>query len=122
MTVSANKPLHVDLRREGRVLVIAISGSADMFDAPKLRDALRQFLARSETAILLDLTNLDFLGPGGLDAILSARQELPAPRGRIGLVNPHPEIRRMLEVTRLTRIFPIYDSVERACEALDRGE
>lgn len=118
MALSADRPLQMEVRRKDRGLVIAVHGSVDVLDAPALQEQLQKLTAREDApeVVVLDLSDLDFIGPDGIDALLRVRRALQSQKGRIRLVHPSPEIRRMLQVTRLTKILPIYDSVEQALE------
>ncbi|MBN1942484.1 MAG: STAS domain-containing protein [Phycisphaerae bacterium] len=116
MTLSADRPLQLDVRQDERGAVVSAHGNVDMLDAPALQDQLQKLLPLSAPLVVLDLSDLDFIGPAGIDALLTARQALQARHGQIRLVHPNPEIRRMLQLTRLTEILPIFDTVEQAME------
>ena len=114
MTISSDRSLQMDVRRVGSAVVIAVRGSASMVDAPRLGEELQRLADRPHTTIILDLTDLNFIGAEGIDALLLARERLNVQQGQIRLVHPNKEIRRILELTRLTKIFPIFDSIEEA--------
>lgn len=114
MTISADRPLQLDFRPLGQAIVITAHGSAEVLDAPQLQERLQRLVDRPDRIIVLDLSDLDFIGPGGLDALLTVRQALKARHGQIRLVNPNPEIHRLLQVSRLTEVFPIFDTVDQA--------
>jgi anti-sigma B factor antagonist len=114
MTISADRPLQLDVRRENGNVVISAHGNIDVLDAPMLQEQLQELVRESRRLVVLDLSDLDFIGPDGLDVLLTVRKALKVHKGQIRLVHPHPEIRRMLQVTRLTKILPIFDTVEQA--------
>jgi anti-sigma B factor antagonist len=114
MTLSADRPLQLDVRRDEGGVVISAHGSVDALDAPQLQEQLQRLIPQTRQVIVLDLSDLDFIGPDGLDALLTVRNALQVHHGQIRLVHPNPEIHRMLEVTRLTEILPIFDTVEQA--------
>ena len=114
MTISADRPLLLDVHTEERAVVISAHGSADVLDVPDLQERLARLASHPNRIIILDLSDLDFIGPDGLDALLNVRQVVLKKHGQIRLVNPNREIRRMLQVSRLMEIFPVYDSVEQA--------
>ncbi|MBN1555646.1 MAG: STAS domain-containing protein [Phycisphaerae bacterium] len=116
MTLSADRPLQLDVRQDERGFIVSVHGSVDVLDAPALQDQLEQLIPLPSPLVVLDLSDLDFIGPDGIDALLTARQALQSHHGEIRLVHPNPEIRRVLQVTRLTEILPIFDTVEQAME------
>jgi len=101
----------------GRASVIRLSGSADMVDARLLREILQELAAKADNIIVLDLTDLEFIGCEGIDAILAGKALAGIEHGQIRLVGLNPEIRHILEITRLTEVFPIFDTVDNAVKA-----
>ena len=107
----------MEVRRVGSAVVITARGSATMVDAPRLGEELQRLVGHPRTTIILDLTDLDFIGAEGIDALLLARERLSVQQGQIRLVHPNEKIRRILDLTRLTEVFGIFDSLEEALAA-----
>ncbi len=114
MTISSDRSLQMEVSRIGQAVVITVHGSASMVDAPRLGEELQRLADRPHSTIILDLTDLNFIGAEGIDALLLARKRLDVQQGQIRLVHPNEGIRRILELTRLTKIFPVFDSLEDA--------
>ena len=66
---------------------------------------------------MLDLHEMDFICSLGLGAIINGHLKSRHHQGQIRLVGPVPPVRELLETTRLTKLFGIYDSVEQALTA-----
>src|SRR5262249_27627828 len=94
--------------------VVVASGEIDMCTSPALSDALEQAAEESER-IIIDLTRVTFLDSSGMAVMVAAlnhnhhRQE-----GTLCLVGVSGLVLRALQVTDLTKLFPIYNSVEDA--------
>ena len=114
MTISSDRSLQMEVSHIGPAVVITVHGSASMVDAPRLGEELQRLADRPHATIILDLTDLNFIGAEGIDALLLARERLNVQQGQIRFVHPNKEIRRILELTRLTKVFPIFDSLEDA--------
>jgi anti-sigma B factor antagonist len=106
--------LQMDVRCESRAVVVTVRGSAGMVHAHRVRMELEHLTEHPGTNIILDLSELEFIGADGVDAILAGRELSRMRKGQIRLVNPGPNVRRLLEITRLTQVMPIYASVEEA--------
>lgn len=119
MTAGTNRPLTLDVRELGSAVVVAVGGSADMQDSEQLRAALEKLAARQFTAIVLDLSDMDFICSAGLGAIIAAHLKVRHNRGSVRLVNPRPAVRKLLETTRLTKLFAIHDDVDQALAGID---
>lgn len=114
MTSSANKPLHLDVAREGNLAVVKVSGSVAMAEAELLREYLERLAAERVPVIVLDLSEMDFISSLGLGAIISGHLKCRHHNGRIKLAGPTRPVCELLETTRLNKLFGIYESVEQA--------
>jgi len=108
------RPLKLDVREAPSGAVVQVHGSASMVEAETLRVKLEKLAARRVPLIVLDLRDMDFISSAGLGAIISAHLKTCHHQGQIRLVDPQPAVRELLETTRLTKLFPIYPSVEAA--------
>ena len=114
MSTSSNKPLKLEVSREADSAVVTISGSASMAEANRLRETLEQLAAEEVRVIVLDLRKMDFICSLGLGAIINGHLKCRHHQGQIRLVGPVPPVRELLETTRLTKLFGIYDTLDEA--------
>ncbi len=115
MTTPADKPLRLKVRRHGEAAaVVKVFGSVSISEADRLREQLESLAAERVPVIILDLSEMDFICSLGLGAIISGHLKCRHHRGQIRLVKPLPQVRELLETTRLTKLFGVYDSVEAA--------
>jgi len=64
--------------------------------------------------LVLDLSEIEYCDSSGLSAILLAYRILQADEGHIRLANPTKNVRKLIEISQLDRILPIFPSVEDA--------
>ena len=114
MTVAGRKPLRLDVAREGDAAVVTVSGSVTINEADRLRETLETLAAERAPVMVLDLADMDFICSLGLGAIISGHLKCRHHRGQIRLVHPPPPVRELLETTRLTKLFGIFDSLAQA--------
>ncbi|HAU38097.1 MAG TPA: hypothetical protein DCX07_10335 [Phycisphaerales bacterium] len=112
--MSSRKPLAMDVRQIGGATVVTVNGSAGMSEAERMRAALERLAADRTPVIVLDLSRMDFICSTGLGAIIAGHLKCRHHAGQIRLVNPQPAVKQLLETTRLTKLFPIYRTVEQA--------
>lgn len=117
MSTSSNKPLKLEVSQEADSAVVKISGAASMSEANRLRETLEQLAAEQVRVIVLDMREMDFICSLGLGAIINGHLKSRHHQGQIKLVGPVPPVRELLETTRLTKLFGIYDTVEQALAA-----
>ena len=77
-------------------------------------DAPREEAAEHVPVIVLDLGQMDFICSLGLGAIITGHLKCRHHQGQIRLVNPTEQVRELLETTRLTKLFTVYETVEQA--------
>ena len=106
--------LRLELRETGSMAVVGIHGSAGMDEADTIRIQLEELTAKHVPLIILDLSDMDFISSLGLGAIIAGHLKTRHYEGEIRLVNPQPAVRRLLETTRLTKLFPLYASLDMA--------
>ena len=114
MTTSGGKPLHMEVTRQGDAGVVKIIGSVSLGDADRLREQLEDLAAEHVPVIVLDLEQMDFICSLGLGAIITGHLKCRHHQGQIRLVNPTEQVRELLETTRLTKLFTVYESIEQA--------
>lgn len=94
-------------------LVLHSGGEIDVVTAPRLQDELEQLIARHPGSVLIvDLTRVSFLASAGL-AVLTRSADLGA-QTRLLVVACGPATLRPLELTGLTEVIEVYESVEAA--------
>ena len=114
MSPDPDKEFKIDVEETGSAAVVRIRGSAGMTQAEQMRRQFEQLAARQVSLIVLDLSQMEFISSLGLGAIITGHLKSRHHNGRIRLVNPRPAVRKLLEMTRLTKLFPIYPTVEQA--------
>ncbi len=113
-SASPSESLRLEVEHRGSALVARLIGSANMVTASDLQDDLFALLERAPGRIVLDLSGLAFINSVGLGGIIAAHVRCHRQNRTIALAAPSPEILELLRLTNLTRLFPVYDSVEAA--------
>jgi len=68
------------------------------------------------TRIVLELTGLEYVDSSGLGTFVRLMKEARAAGGDVRLVGPTDEVKKVLELTRLSRVFDIRASIAEATE------
>lgn len=101
--------------RDGALVVRVDLARLDAVAAPAFRDALLP-AAAGRRKVVLDLDRVRFLDSSGVAALVSTLKKLE-PGGQVRLVGAHDEVRQVLKLTRLEKVFPVDPSVEDALRA-----
>lgn len=110
--------LRVETRnpREG-VAVIALSGEADVYTSPRIKQEVVDLLNNGTHKLVVDLTGVEYLDSTGLGVLIGGLKRARERDGDLKLVCDNVRILRIFEITGLTKIFDIYRSES---EALDK--
>lgn len=107
----------VDLPPDG-VAGVAVRGEVELATAPTLTAALEEGIRRSSGAFVVDLVAVDFLDSSGVACLVRARALLGRDDRALALVCPPGRVRRVLELTGIDELVPVYGSRDELTRAL----
>jgi anti-anti-sigma factor len=97
---------------------LSAAGELDASSSERLRAALAAAIDTSAAdaagPIVLDLTGLRFVDSEGLGTLIGAQKRARERGCRLCIVVSHPRIRRVLQLTGLTRVLNTYRTLEAA--------
>lgn len=107
--------LEVTFSDDGGTPVVRASGEVDVSSAPELR-AVLMTLPESSVKVVVDLSDVTFLDSTGLGVLVAAMKRFRegGATGSMHLVVTRPQILKVLEVTGLTSLFVVHDSLDGA--------
>jgi len=106
----------VRVRWQDGVLVLAVSGELDVLTAQRLDGQLLALSGAGHHCVVLDVAGLGFCDASGLGVLVRAQIRAQARGGWLRLVAAVPRVRRVLAITRLTEVLPVFDSVAHALD------
>jgi anti-sigma B factor antagonist len=89
------------------VITIALDGRLDVFGAGEI-DAPFSAVAAANKGVIVDLSRVSFLASIGVRVLLNAAKVVRRRGGRLVLVHPVPDVERVLEVTGVGELMPVY--------------
>lgn len=114
-------PMQLENRYIGETMVVSLSThNLDASNAPEVKSGMLD-LAQRESFIVLDLSGVEFVDSSGLGALLSSLRALRAKGGNLGLCCLAKPVRVLIELVRMDRVFPIYDTAEEAVAGITQG-
>jgi anti-sigma B factor antagonist len=103
--------------------VLRISGTVKAGESVRdFESSLEHAAATESRAVILDLTDLDYLDSTAVGVLVGALHRMKSENRELVLVNPRERIASLLHVARLDSLFQIFGSVPEAEAALERGE
>ncbi len=111
---SRDTPFSMEIENRGEAAIVTLRGSCTMNVATNVGERLKSLASGGHRILVLDLKDLDFIESTGLGGIVAGYLRARMKDGEVRIASPPKAILRLLELTRLTQLFPVYDSVEAA--------
>jgi anti-sigma B factor antagonist len=100
------------------VPVVVTPSEVDIANADGFRTGLLHAAAHGSAVIVVDMTQTAFCDSAGVHAILGAYKRAEAEGAEIRLAVTAPAVRRILAITAIDRLLPIYATVAEALAPL----
>ena len=97
-------------REQGGLVVVAFEGEIDLESSPQARRVLLESVGRGQ-GVLVDLAQVSYIDSSGIASLVEAFQASRRGGHRFALVSPSESARRVLELGRLDKVFPIHASL-----------
>jgi anti-anti-sigma factor len=110
--------MQIDRNKRGAVVVVAPHGSLDIDTRQLFQDKLIGLLDTGETAILVDLSHVDFMTSTGLSAMLFVAKRVENIAGKFAVCSVNKDIQSVFEMSGFDSILDIYPNVDEALAKL----
>lgn len=110
--------MNCEIRVEGDVAVVSLSGDVDLESSPKVRSALLDCVGMKR-GVLVDMSGVSYIDSSGVASLVEAFQTARKGHTRFALVEVSEAAMRVLELARLDQVFSIHKTL---AEALGNGD
>lgn len=112
-----------ELKREGDIAIFRLDESRfDASIAGYIKGEFTILITGEEIKkLVIDMSNVEYCDSSGLSAILLAYRLLQSEEGELRIANPQKSVMNLIEISQLTRILVVCNSVEEAVNDL-KGE
>ena len=113
--------LEIDVQTApSQVPLVRLKGEIDLHTCGALRDTLRELIEKKQTNIIINLSDVPYLDSAALGVLVDAVRRVREQDGSISLVATTPFVRRAFEITRLVKIFRMYDDEASALAEIEK--
>lgn len=102
---------------DGGITRVLLNGRLDIQGAAAV-DLRMNVLAGSSKFLLIDLTDVSFLGSMGLRSIILPAKAVHRHGGKVAIFGPVPMVEEVLKASNIDQIIPIYHDLDSAVAAL----
>lgn len=112
-----DSPFSMEVEHRASAAVVTLHGSCTMEVSRQLVEQLLDLATENVTHIVLDMADLDFIESTGLGGVVASYLRCRRRSGDLRLVAPQPPILAVLQLTRLTQLFPVFNTLDEALAA-----
>lgn len=107
---------------DGDVLILTADRTIDSFAGASVVDELLRAASGDARKIIVDCGALGYMSSVGLTTLVRLHKRVCERGGQVKLAKVAPPLVRLLAITRLQQVFPVYESIEAAREAFQTGD
>jgi len=112
--------LEINKKINGKNAFLTIHGEVDMYSSPLLRKEVMKIANQKIENILIDLQDVNYMDSSGVATLIEGLQLCKKYGGTILLAGMQDNVREVFELTRLDKIFKIYNNVTTAKAELQK--
>lgn len=106
--------MEYSVEKRDKGTVISLSGDVTESQNNELKKTLQNIMNEGETSIVVDLGKVKHMNASGLSMLLSYFLLAEKQKKTFRIANATKTIRTLLNITKLSKIIPNFDSVEKA--------
>jgi anti-sigma B factor antagonist len=107
--------MELTTREDGRVTILSLRGDLVIGEPEAMfKKTVTRLLEEGQVHLLVDMSQVGFLDSSGLGALVRAMTNSQKEGGQTKLLNAGPQVRRLLEMTKLDSVFELHEDLERA--------
>ncbi len=109
--------MKIETRRDQGITLIVLSGRFDAGVVASFKEYMEQFSMAGPEFFVVDMTEVNYIDSGGLGCLVSFLRKVRQVEGDIKIAMVSDKVRSVFELTRLHRIFEMYDDTKVAVKS-----
>jgi anti-sigma B factor antagonist len=108
--------MQISTRKFEKATILDLAGKVDIHNTPRFREMLLGTL-KLEPMVLVNFEHVQYIDSSGIAVLLEGYRQSKSQNKRVILFHLGQMVRSVLELTRLTSVFEIYETEEQAIQA-----
>ena len=110
--------MEIKVQQQNETTIIEVTGDIDLYSSPQVRQAILDTLnQKAGTRVIINLAAVKYIDSSGVASLVEGLQLSRKSQMRFALCGLNKAPRQVLELTRLIKVFDIFDSLEDALAA-----
>ncbi|MBN2092048.1 STAS domain-containing protein [candidate division KSB1 bacterium] len=101
------------------ITIIELFGEIDLDSSPDVRKQILTITQKKSPKIIINLAGVTYMDSSGVATMVEGLQRTNAYNGLFVLVNLGPGVREVFELSRLDKVFKIYEDINEALKKLE---
>lgn len=110
--------LEIITENKVKVVIVRIRGEVDLYSSPEVRKTIIALTKKKLPAILIDLSKVTYMDSSGIATLVEGLQQTGKYKGKFAIANLRSGVKEVFELSRLDKVFDIYENEELALSAL----
>lgn len=107
--------MQVKLSNKGATLIVGITGELDHHSSDSVRRKVDAEIMKSHVKnVIFDFSNVNFMDSSGLGVIMGRYKNIRKLGGKMAVVNPVSQVKRVFELSGFMKIIEVYENIESA--------
>jgi len=107
----------MDIQEVDGITVISTDERLDAVSAPTLREMVGKVTGKGQVRIVIDLARTSFIDSSGCGSLVASMRAVLKSSGEMRLARPSPQAKTLFELTRLHKVFAVYDDLGAAIKS-----
>jgi anti-sigma B factor antagonist len=110
--------VQISTREAGNATVVDVVGDVDLYNSPEVRKVLLETLKEKRAPrVIVNLKEVRYIDSSGVASLVEGLKVSRTLNSRFILYGLSPAAREVLELSRLIKVFEVYDTEEQALSA-----
>jgi anti-sigma B factor antagonist len=106
-----------EIRNVEGTIVLMVTGELTFEHSPGFHRTLVEVYDQKPPHIIIDFSDLTYIDSSGVGTLVDILRKTKAQQIKFSLVGLRQTVRSVFEITKLDRVFPIYDGLDEACQS-----
>ncbi len=106
--------MNIKIDQKNNVWVCHLNGEIDINTAPQIKKVFDKILSEKREKILINFEEVSYVDSSGLATLVEMLKNIRSYGGKLKLSNLSSKIRSLFEITKLEKLFDIFNDEEEA--------
>lgn len=109
--------MQITTKKGANIIILELSGRFDAIVVPQFKNFIAKLMREGNNRYVIDMHGVTYIDSGGLGILVSFLRQVRLTKGDIKIASLDSRVRAVFELTRLHRIFEIFDDAKIAVQS-----